>query len=550
MGIGDCPKAQRRRVRAGRHRGFRASVARRTDAALDGPVSTAAHETVGREDWIAGCVRLRLTGVQPRYSGGVEERDRLPLRGMESQSRGIRELRSRGRCEGCRAAAARPGRGARRDGACASVALDDERLRTLHDVQALVPSREVRGNRAGPGGHLGRSAEAAPMREKNMTVSKRGAKRIRVGIIGTNPDRGWAAQAHIPALKSLSDDFEITALSTSRRESADAAGKLFGVSLAFDNHRDLVNSGDVDVVAVIVKSAYHRALATAALNAGKAVYCEWPLGNGLNEAETLAALAKKKGVLAAAGLQARSAPPVAYVHDLIGQGYVGELLSTTLIGSGMGWGPTVEPFNAYLNDKKNGATMLSIALGHAADALCQCLGEVRELSATMAVRRKSFKIAGTGESKPMTADDQVAVTGLLEGGAAFSIHYRGGVSRGTNMLWEINGTEGDLQLTATGGQAQIWELDVRGGKDAQSSLDVMPVPEKYWWAPPQGPGTNVAQAYARFARDYREGTHLCPTFEDAVTRQRMLNAIETAATTGQRQAHLKREVEPGRTRVC
>jgi len=189
-----------------------------------------------------------------------------------------------------------------------------------------------------------------------------GARRIRVGIIGANPDRGWAAQAHIPALKSLPDDFEITALSTSRRQSADAAGKLFGVPLAFDNHQDLVNSADVDVVAVTVKVPHHLELATAALEAGKAVYCEWPLGNGLKEAENLAALAKKKGVLAAAGLQARSAPSVAYVHDLIGQGYVGEVLSTTLIGSGMGWGPTVEPFNAYLNDRKNGATMLSIAL--------------------------------------------------------------------------------------------------------------------------------------------------------------------------------------------
>src|SRR5437764_12374882 len=97
-----------------------------------------------------------------------------------------------------------------------------------------------------------------------------------------------------------------------------------------------------------------------------------------------------------------------------------------------------------------------------------------------------------------------------------SIHYRGGVSRGTNLLWEINGSEGDLQLAATGGQAQIWEMDVRGGKGAQSSLEPLPVPEQYRWAPPQGPGTNVAQAYARFARDYREGTHFCPTFEDAV----------------------------------
>src|SRR5438128_9422960 len=121
---------------------------------------------------------------------------------METQSDGIRELRRCGLHEGRRAAAARAGRGARRDGALASVALYDDRLRKLHDVQAPSPSREVPGNRAGPGGRLGRSAEAAAWREKNMRD-----RRIRVGIIGANPDRGWAAQAHIPALKSLSDDF-------------------------------------------------------------------------------------------------------------------------------------------------------------------------------------------------------------------------------------------------------------------------------------------------------------------------------------------------------
>jgi hypothetical protein len=210
-----------------------------------------------------------------------------------------------------------------------------------------------------------------------MTAHEQGAaKRIRVGIIGANPDRGWAAEGHIPALKSLPDDFEITALSTSRRQSTDAASERFGVPLAFDKTQDLVNSADVDVVAITVKVPYHFELASAALAAGKAVYCEWPLGNGLKEATQLAALAKKKGVLAVAGLQARSA-----------------------------------------------------ALGHAADALCYCLSEVRELSATMTMRRKSFTIADTGERKPMNADDQVCVDGLLEGGAAFSIHYRGGRSR-------------------------------------------------------------------------------------------------------------------------
>src|SRR3989475_1071624 len=133
-------------------------------------------------------------------------------------------------------------------------------------------------------------------------------KRIRVGIIGANPDRGWAAEAHIPALQSLPDDFEITALSTSRRESADAASRRFGVPLAFDNTQDLVNSADVDVVAITVKVPHHLELATAALTAGKAGYFEWPPGNRLQEAGELAALAEQQSVLACAGVSAPARP--------------------------------------------------------------------------------------------------------------------------------------------------------------------------------------------------------------------------------------------------
>jgi hypothetical protein len=181
--------------------------------------------------------------------------------------------------------------------------------------------------------------------------------------------------------------------------------------------------------------------------------------------------------------------------------------------------------------------MLSIALGHAADALCHCLGEVGELSATMTARRTTAEVTGTGESIPMTAEDQVAVNGLLEGGAAFAIHYRGGTSPATNLLREINGTEGDLQLTSAGGQPQIFKLELRGCNGPQSSLELLPVPDEYRWAPAQVPAPfhERREAYARSARDYREGTHFCPTFEDAVTRHRMLNAIETAAATGPRQ---------------
>src|SRR5260370_37911449 len=99
----------------------------------------------------------------------------------------------------------------------------------------------------------------------------------------------------------------------------------------------------------------------------------------------------------------------------------------------------------------------------------------------MAIRRTSFAIVATGEIKPMTSHDQVSVSGLLDGGAVLSVHYRGGMSRGTNLLWEINGTQGDLQITAFGGHAQIFEMTVNVVYGNDQSLQVMPQPELYLW---------------------------------------------------------------------
>jgi len=222
------------------------------------------------------------------------------------------------------------------------------------------------------------------------------------------------------------------------------------VPRAFDNHRDLVNSPDVDLVAVTVKVPHHFELTSAALEAGKHVYCEWPLGNGLAEAQKMAALAKQKGVKAVVGLQTRCSPVISYVRDLVAQGYVGDVLSTSLIGSGIAWSEYIDAANAYICDKSNGATLLSIPVGHMLDALCSVLGEVAEVSALKANRRKSAIAAETGQPIPMTSEDQVAFVGRLTSGAVLSAHYRGGMSKGTNLLWEINGARGDLRITYIG----------------------------------------------------------------------------------------------------
>src|SRR3954470_10110660 len=152
--------------------------------------------------------------------------------------------------------------------------------------------------------------------------------KLGVGIIGVSPTRGWAATAHIPALRAL-PNYEIRALSAHSAEAARAAGEAFGVSAVFPDHEQLVTQPDIDVVAVTVKVPHHRALVSAALAAGKAVYCEWPLGRDLDDARAMAALAAEQGVRTLVGLQARQAPAIELVQALLGDGYVGEVLSTS-----------------------------------------------------------------------------------------------------------------------------------------------------------------------------------------------------------------------------
>ena len=187
---------------------------------------------------------------------------------------------------------------------------------------------------------------------------------IRIGFIGLNPDSHWAATAHLPAIKALGDRFQIVGVANSSPESSQRTAKALNLPIAFESPQALAASDEIDLVVVTVKVPYHFELVTAALVAGKHVYCEWPLGNGLEEARQLAELAEAKGVVAVTGTQARAAVEVEHVAKLIREGYVGKVLSTSLIGSGGNWGSAAIAEHAYLFDSKNGASMQVIPMAH------------------------------------------------------------------------------------------------------------------------------------------------------------------------------------------
>lgn len=360
-------------------------------------------------------------------------------------------------------------------------------------------------------------------------------QRYKVGIVGLEPGVSWSAIAHVPALRALSETFEITGVANTSLASAERAAAAMGLPRAFKDATELVTSPDVDIVTVTVKVPQHLQIVKAAIAAGKHVFCEWPLGNGLAETEALAALARTRGVLGVIGTQARVAPEIVHLKQLLADGFVGEVLSTTIVAHGaVGSGFVAQQAReAYYLDRANGATMLTIAVGHALSALREVLGEVASVSSVVATRRTTAFALDTGVALPVTAPDQVLVSGILASGAPVSIHYRGGMPRdGHGFLWEINGTEGDVRVSGPLGYPEMVPLTLsvaRGDEKVFHPLEI-PAASRSGF-PEDATSGNVARVYARMANDLRDGTTTAPTFDDAGALHRVIDAIERAAET-------------------
>jgi predicted dehydrogenase len=252
----------------------------------------------------------------------------------------------------------------------------------------------------------------------------------------------------------------------------------------------------------------------------------------------MAAMAAEQGVRTVIGLQARQAPAIAFVRELLNDGYVGEVLSTTMVGLSVAGGVVGQP-NAYMLDATSGANALTVAVGHSLDTLSYVLSEFADLSALTELRRPLITIEETGEQVVKTAADQIAVIGTLTSGATASIHVREGVAGGMGFVWEINGADGTLRVTAGAPYPGIFPLTVAGAQGSDEPADLA-IPEALTQKWPeltrlQGtPAFNVGRVYAALAADLANGTHAVPDFADAVHRHEVIDAIDRSAASGSR----------------
>ena len=357
--------------------------------------------------------------------------------------------------------------------------------------------------------------------------------KIRVGIVGatvTQGGSGWGANAHVPAL-SVVPGYELKAVCTAHEDTAKASAKAFGVERAFHRFSDMTTDPDIDMIVVCVRVPGHRDLVMAGLQAGKPVACEWPLGANLAEAQEMAGLARQRSLKTIVGLQARSDPAILYARDLIQQGYIGEVLManlTTAAQAVLQRGPG----RIWQGVRANGANTMTIAGGHAIDALCAVVGEFVELSARVSTRIPEWRTLD-GQPVPVDAPDSINVVGRVTSGAEVSINVAAVPSNPGGNRMEIYGREGALVVRADG-SFNIGPSQVHAAK-GQEPMALMPVPSRYRVAPegtPGGPPYNVAQAYARAADALRGNGSFDVDFDLAVQRHTLIDAIERSSATG------------------
>ena len=290
-----------------------------------------------------------------------------------------------------------------------------------------------------------------------MTVSR---KVLGIGVVGF----GWMGMAHSRSAARIASlfperdfDTQLVICGDNVSERREQAVDGFGFASASSDWESVVDHPDVDVVYVTAPNMMHEEIATAAARAGKAVFCEKPVGGTPDQTVRIEAAARASGVITGVGYNYRWAPLVRHAKNLIDSGALGEI--TNYRGrffSMYGADPMGLLSWRFLVDEA-GYGVSSDILSHAVDLATMLVGPITRVSGTMETfiqDRPLPKAGGTHYDRGTPGDPTGAVTN--EDYAAAMVTFANG-ARGTfessraiigpesQMAFDIYGTKGALR---------------------------------------------------------------------------------------------------------
>jgi predicted dehydrogenase len=334
-------------------------------------------------------------------------------------------------------------------------------------------------------------------------------------VVGADRDgRGFGARAHIPAVLAA-PGFDLTAICTTREETARLAAERYGAERYYAGIDALLADDDIDLITIAVTVRSHLPLVWAALKADKPVYCEWPLGLNVEEAATMARLARERGVLTAVGTQGRHAPGLVHLRELIAEGYVGRplffrmhhLLPRFPVRSNHWW--------SSLEAEHSGA--LGVACSHATDALEGVLGPIVSVSGYADTLHPHDSYADSGEPFDWSARDTVSYQAVLASGVTGSAHISNVTTEQIGFRLEVYGEEGQLTVTAPYyvSYSPMTLHGMRAGDDAPQEIEVPARLLRAGGLEPGSPGHTLAHALGALRDAHFGGPPFAPDMTDA-----------------------------------
>ena len=310
-------------------------------------------------------------------------------------------------------------------------------------------------------------------------------KPVRVGIVGA----GGISGAYLKAAKSL-PILEVIAIADLRAEAAEAKAKEFGIAKAC-TVEELLGDGSIELVLNLTIPAAHVPMGLKALDAGKHVFGEKPLGIDLAEAKLLIDRAKFKNLLVGSAPDTFLGAGLQTARKVIDDGGIGRPVAFTAFMIGRGhehWHASPEFYY-----QPGGGPMLDMG-PYYITALLNLLGPVAKVSGMASISRPKRTITSqplAGKEFDVTTNDHVVGTMQFANGAVGSVIQSFAMRAGSGAASPIviYGTEGTIHVPDPNGFDGPVKL-CRFGESKDGKDEFVEVPHAF----PTGYGRSVGLA--------------------------------------------------------
>jgi predicted dehydrogenase len=360
---------------------------------------------------------------------------------------------------------------------------------------------------------------------------------IGIGLVGS----GYMGKAHAVALKAVGAVFNTrlrpvceSICSTTAAGAARQAAAL-GFNRSTSDWRDLIEDPRVEAIVIASPQSTHRAIALAALSAGKPVFCEKPLGASLDDARVMAAAAAASGLPNMVGFNYVRTPATQLAHEIIAGGDLGTILHVRAEHTEDFLADPLASASWRTRDAASGT--LGDLAPHVINAVLRLVGPIERLVAD--VQTMHATRPGTNGSEPVCNDDQANFLCRFENGAMGSISAsRIATGRKMGYAYEITGTRGALRFDQED-QNALWFYDGRSRRGRQGFAKLLTGPDHPDYAAfndGAGHGTGYGDQIIIEARDFLHAIDtrnaIFPTFHDGLQVSRVVAAAFRSSEDG------------------